>query len=1497
MTKHLILSAYGILGCLLACTAHGATQPKAKVEMNTQNPNFTNDDTIIVDDGYGVWANGITGFNGKFINNGNILVTGADGWGFYETPYHTRTVRFNIKNTGTIQRMNMEQVDNDAQNFLKFASVEWKDIRPGLSGSVAFDSSRPHISNDSGLLKGWGNSFLIENEGTIEGAALFGVNTTIKNTGTFRNFDLDNSLLEKGNLVSMAFNGLFLNGIDWDLWYENGIPVKLVGVAWTKEAELTTDKVQFAEQGMFINGARVDNKSFSFGDYGYLYNVGTPHDYTGEVGGEASYIPSIKTGTLTMGDNSLIYNEMGTDLTVDNLKTGNNTDIVVGGNYSLVVEEEAIIRYKDSDGNDVEEEVVLPDIPHAAHMQATKAVLGNNSSLRVLNNGFYTGETLTMGKENNLVLSGGTIDITTPEGNGLLSVGDSSIIQVEGAIQAEVAVPSGEKTTDETTGAEEEIFEIIEKKPIDGLLTADTLQAGDRVTMSITAVDDGEEIGADATVRTNKSIFGDYADISVINSEKGLGFAHWLAKDYISLKDYAHVTDGDLTHGATINTPLFQFGDNGVFDHYGELTYNPYDFNLPNTGQVGKLIMGKKSLINNYGAINLATTLGSDSQAYLLRGSPADFKYEFDTRLPRFTQGVKSADGATNVTIINRTGVDQDYGRVAGYLTGGIDVDNIIVDTGELQMSGDVKGFISINTDAQLRLVDDYIYIHDPITKIQDATNTKLIIDLKDDTFYKTSNTINVDHIFLAAGGIEIDNATRAQDIIFSSNTTVRLNDNHFVGDMVEVNEDSANTTLAINAKQGKTIYSTGTTKLDRVVVESGTFNINHTLEATYKSSSSVMPSTNESGLELNTDTTVNVNTENVLVNRIVRGQLAQDLGEKVTNTSVNVNSGKLLVERNVDVDQLSINGGWFEFQNKDTDNVVNIGNNLTINHGGTLAGAGVMNLRNGSLDVNKGGRFSVSSELLEDKPVSKMEIIQSEKIYSDADDITDKGYATVNFQDESILDLRADGQDNDKVIVSGEVNIESGTRVILRGIEANTEYDLIKATKLNGDLDSIRTSFLWTGTTFRNRNNTLTLSITGVQTLAQGIASTRHSANVDSIAEALNEINNRAAANTIDPFIDNVFYAQTAEEAVGVLTDYSPEGYLNLPHAGLRMSHIFRQSAQTELDDMRTYRDMETAHFNQPVTGYYASNPNYFGRPGYEAYYSSWSNTRGRSKGQRYSRTDKGGLWARPFTTTASQDNAKYISGFDFSSSGLTAGVDKRFGALSLGVMGLYADGSLKQNNHQIKSDIKTYGAGIYGYLRPYKSRSFVNMYALWTESSNKAKHRVNSLVESAKADFNMNTYTFGADWGIDIPVNRNTIITPRMGVDYTKVATDKFEEKGLGKAKVQVMPDNYTSIQTPVEIRAAFNYGNEFFRLKPEAHARWTHEFGDVKATGKGKFVNYDQVFGFEGVSVARDTYTLGGSLLWLYSVSELEFKYDYDFSSSSSGHTLNASYKYMF
>ena len=1491
----LLLSGVFYVPALLAQTV------SSEVIINAQNPSYTNTGTITTENGYGVFVDGISGFSGELINSGNITVTGT-GYGIYETPYQTRPVDLHITNTGTIQRIQLEETD----------------------GSI--------IEN--------GDATTSSPNAVIQGSVLMGVNSKIYNdSGTFENFDLDTAQGgEKSNLISLGRDSQFINGnvylkqtdIDIGTSTEDvSATISLIQPVYTS-ATVTTDHIQFAQGGYFDNRSIVNNKSVTFGNFGTLRNTGMAYLVPNSDGTDLTDTGgTFNTEMLSFADNGQVINEMGGTLSAGSLAMGNNALLTNGADYSVAGTSTDDTYYKvlqiitpseDGTQSDSVEEHFFNPIPQQAVMDIKNVSMGTGSTIDLKNNSVYTGETVQMGMNGVLNITGSSMTLSSDSGESSLTMGANGTINMTEYIQAQVTEPELDTSSDTISVIDKVVLESATYSPklsVDNLTMGTNgtinLQSGTLNAQKISMVDSGKIIiGMDITTNSDSAESSDSSDTGT-NTGSSTTATPLYSGSLTATESLIFGNNGTLISRGFITAPTISFSDGGSLTNQGALTATNIIFgnngivNNSGTFNADTLTMGNNAVISTSSAIDAVVTVGSNSVATMVGGgieTSSDILDKNDANFltaGAFTGGFNKASGAENVQIISNVGFKETetdtngnstVNYYHGWLAGGVNVDSILVQQGELWAQDDVRGTIGINTDSTLRLVGTDVDIYDPISKLQDATNTRLIVDLDgDDTFYSTRNSILVDHIILLGGGLQIQNPVQANEITFGSNTTVRLTGNYFVGNMVEYGGDAANTTLDIDAGEGKSINSTGTIQLDRIVVESGTFNINHAVEAVYTADNASMPGSYEQGLELSNNTTVNVNSPDVKVNRIVRNQLALQEGETVENTTVNVNGGHLWVERDTDLDNLNINSGTVEIMNKDGDNVANIGNISAINNGAQLAGAGVINVKNGSLDIGNGGRLSVSTQSTADQPIQTMQIIQSAQTYSDSADITDTGNITVNMAQGSTLDLRADGNTADKIDVSGTVNLADGTRIIVRNIEAGTEYELMSATQLNGNMDRLTTSFLWTGTELSNNNNTLSLKISGIQTLNEGISSTQYSKNVWNIAQALTTINNSTASNTVDPFLENVFYAGDAATAVKVMDEYSPEGYLNAQQMALRTNRTFRQSALSELDAMRTYKDVENMYQNS-TPGIY--NPNYYGRPGMERYYASWN---AQQQSRRRTRTDKGGLWAKPFAVSVSQDDVNNMSGYDISSYGFTAGIDRRFGAVSLGLMGMYATGSIDQNNQVIETDTSTYGFGVYGQYRPYRTRQFFNFYALWTETKNESTHKINSLVESAKADFDLTAYSVGADMGYDMPLTRNIIITPKIGVDYTRVKADEITEKGTGTALLKVKADDMTSIQMPVEIKAAFNYGNELYKFKPEVHARWTHEFGDTESSGEGLFVNYNQPFAVKGLSVDKDVFTLGGSLLWLYGVSELELRYDYDFSSSSTGHTLNVGYKYLF
>ncbi len=940
---------------------------------------------------------------------------------------------------------------------------------------------------------------------------------------------------------------------------------------------------------------------------------------------------------------------------------------------------------------------------------------------------------------------------------------------------------------------------------------------------------------------------------------------------------------------AVILTPSINFKNDGRLALGGNFTL--YADSEKNT--LGKINMAERGFIQAEAALKADVTLGTDSNVLLTNqqddeNSDTTFNCDHCYQGGTILGSLKKAEGANNVHITVNVD-DKHFAK----LDGDINVDSILVDVGLLEAAGEVKGNIYLNTDTTFRVTSSSIkngplIIHDPISRLDNTTNTTVEVLLNDKEFYKTTNTINVENLIVHQGGIEINKPVWIDNVLLNNNATIRLTDNFKIGEIKEFNNDAVNTTLEIDAK-GKSVNSSGSVYVDRILVSSGNYNALHEINIAASSANAIYPTSFEEGVELGSGASLTAYAD-ISVPRIVRDQTKLVNGETVTNTTLNVNSNHFEVRGNVDVDNLNMNGGVFEFLNEAGSNAVNVTNDIHLKPYAALAGSGILNVKSGLLTIDKNSRLAVSNKSVDETPLSELKIVSSnDTIINSAVSYTTKDL-TVKTDSSGYIDVRAKGADSDKITVDGTVDLADGTRIIVRDIEVGQSYEILSANDLNANADKLRTTFLWMGTKLSTNNNTLSVQIDGIQTLKEGIEPTKRSKNVDELANLLTDLRQSEGAYTIDPFIDNVYFASSADEAVEVLDEYSPEGYLNTLHAANRMQKVFKESVMSEMNAMRNYRVKHDL-----ARGYYVRQPYYYGRPGYERYYQGFRYVRQNPYGQR--RTDRGGLWAKPFAVSVSQDNKDNQSGYDFDAYGFTAGIDKKVGVLTLGLAAMYATGDMEQKNKKFESDMTTYGLGIYASVNPHYSRTFMDFYALWSETSNSTTRKVTSLAETAKADFDVSAFSIGANLGYEFMVTRNFIITPKIGLDYTSIEMDDVMEKGSGYAVTDLKGSDLQSIQTPIELKAALDFGNPFFRFKPEAHVRWTHEFGDTASKSTARFVKYATPFAVEGLNVDTDTFTVGGSLLWLYGMSELELKYDYDFSSSMTGHTINMGYKYLF
>jgi hypothetical protein len=180
--------------------------------------------------------------------------------------------------------------------------------------------------------------------------------------------------------------------------------------------------------------------------------------------------------------------------------------------------------------------------------------------------------------------------------------------------------------------------------------------------------------------------------------------------------------------------------------------------------------------------------------------------------------------------------------------------------------------------------------------------------------------------------------------------------------------------------------------------------------------------------------------------------------------------------------------------------------------------------------------------------------------------------------------------------------------------------------------------------------------------------------------------------------------------------------------------------------------------------------------------------------------------------------------SAFRATTGSVVAGADWRLAdQFVIGVLGGYAAtrGSLDDFGSTTSIDTKSVG-GYGAYYAPHWYATVVGLYG-WSDYGNS---RV-ALGGANGSQFNGDHYVVRGAVGTDLRVGR-FVVTPEVGLQYIRVATDAFTETGTAAA-LGVAADASESLRSSLGVRFAFDYGINGGIVTPEFRAAWLHEFSD--------------------------------------------------------------------
>jgi outer membrane autotransporter protein len=500
----------------------------------------------------------------------------------------------------------------------------------------------------------------------------------------------------------------------------------------------------------------------------------------------------------------------------------------------------------------------------------------------------------------------------------------------------------------------------------------------------------------------------------------------------------------------------------------------------------------------------------------------------------------------------------------------------------------------------------------------------------------------------------------------------------------------------------------------------------------------------------------------------------------------------------------------------------------------------------------------------------------------------------TLNMMTNSIYDeqVNAASTNNSSLIaVTGAAIISSNATVFVRLNQqiygSNTVYTNLTAT---GGVTGTNASVSLNAAT---PNLFLTPSLRYVGTNTVETVLTRKSFttvagtyNQSSVAGALYGIvdSNGAMTNLVSQF----FWLPTAAAAQSALDSMSGE-----IHGSLGMLDMQQQDAFNNSIALRTGR-MSAGGENG---GYAAAKPVQLASAGSAL-----------PPMQQQSTVDQllNNIWLQGFGSFGHLDGDGNALGGDYTISGVSGGFDCRLSPeVLVGVAVGYSHDDANIGGPGASGNVDAIQlAGYSGYVNgPWHLDGIFSYGYLQTDTKRviSVGSGSGSIQQTADGSYNGNVFSLSTEGGYAFEAGPLTI-EPTLGLDYTHLSQDSFQESGAfggNNYGLSVHSVDMDSFRSAVGVRLAAKFGEkDDVQFIPELRAGWEHEFMDKTADVNASFIGGSGDFVVRGVELGADSGVLGAGLtVWFDKSIQGFVNYDARMNERLSSHTVSGGLSYSF
>jgi outer membrane autotransporter protein len=361
---------------------------------------------------------------------------------------------------------------------------------------------------------------------------------------------------------------------------------------------------------------------------------------------------------------------------------------------------------------------------------------------------------------------------------------------------------------------------------------------------------------------------------------------------------------------------------------------------------------------------------------------------------------------------------------------------------------------------------------------------------------------------------------------------------------------------------------------------------------------------------------------------------------------------------------------------------------------------------------------------------------------------------------------------------------------------------------------------------------------------------------NTLAVAKALDSAVGDPRASGVIDFLDT----QPLSELCGDLDLISPEELAAMFNIGVSLANIQSVNLERRMEEIRA-----RSRGSRGSSGFSARGFSIDSRvPDFSQGLAGPTGPEGKSGPSVMQPTpeNRWGVFVTGLGEFTSVDDTSIAPGYNFSTGGLTFGVDYRVCSnFAIGLTGGYAHTNADLVNN---GSLDVNGGTIGAYATGFAGGFYVDA-AAFGAFNGYDSHRT-ALLGTASGDTDGQDFNALAEAGYDWKRGGLTI-GPLASFQYTYVGFNGFTEHG-SLAPLSFNDQNAESTRTALGAKASYDWHVGHVVVKPELRAAWQHEFGDTDYSIVSRFANgAGNSFTVNGPAIGRDSLLIGAGAAVLF------------------------------